>query len=129
MKKIFFICCILSLAALSSCKKEAGTGGTSKIVGRVFGYDINNSGVLLDSAYLGDVRVYLSYADNSWPDKDERTSNTGHFAFQGLQKGKYRVFVFTKCVTCPFQQDVVEQFVEIKSDGETVTLVDLKISD
>lgn len=112
-----------------SCKKDVGPGGTSKIVGRVFGYDINNSGIVLDSAYLGDVRVYLSYGDNSWPDTDERTSNTGHFAFQGLQKGKYRVFVFTKCVTCPFEQDVVEQFVEIKKDGETVTLSDMKIRD
>ena len=128
MKKYSILLLFIALV-FSSCEKEVGSGGTSKITGKVFGYDINSSGVVLDSAYIGDVRVYLSYGDHSWPDEDERTSYTGDYAFQGLQKGKYRVFVFTKCVTCPFDQASIVKEVEITKNGETIVLPDFKIKD
>ncbi len=129
MKKYSFLLFLFSILIISSCKKEVGSGGTSTIRGRVFGYDINSSGIVLDSAYVGDVRVYLSYGDNAWPDEDERTSYTGDYAFQGLQKGKYKVFVFTQCVTCPFDQASIVKEVEITENGQTIVLPDFKIKD
>lgn len=128
MKRIALIA-LLSGFFLSSCEKDVGEGGTATIKGKVFGYDINNSGIVLDSGYVGDYRVYLSYGDNEWADKDERTSYTGDFAFQGLQKGKYKIFVFSKCVTCAFEQAVVVQYAEITKNGETIELPLFKIKD
>ena len=34
---------------LQACKKEAGEGGLASIKGKVYGYDINSYGVLVDS--------------------------------------------------------------------------------
>ena len=128
MKKINILILFFAFV-FSSCEKEVGSGGTAKITCKVFGYDINSSGIVLDSAYVGDVRVYLSYGDHSWPDEDERTSYSGDYAFQGLQKGKYKVFVFTKCITCAFDQASIVQEVEITKNGETIVLPDFKIKD
>lgn len=129
MKKLLIVVILFSAAMFSACEKEVGTGGTSSIRGKVFGYDINSSGVVLDSAYIGDVRVYLSYGDNTWANEDMRTSYSGDYAFQGLQKGKYKVFVFTKCISCPFDQASIVQEVEITKDGQTIVLPDFKIKD
>jgi hypothetical protein len=128
MKNIIY--CLIGLAfVFSSCEKEVGEGGTATIKGKVFGYDINNSGIVLDSAFVGDYRVYLSYGDNEWADKDERTSYTGDYAFRGLQKGRYKVFVFSKCVTCAFEQTVLVQYAEVTKNGETIVMPLFKIKD
>lgn len=129
MKRILVVLILFVAVTISACEKEVGTGGTSTIRGKVFGYDINSSGVVLDSSYVGDVRVYLSYGDNTWADEDERTSYSGDYAFQGLQKGKYKVFVFTKCISCAFDQASIVQEVEITKNGETIVLPDFKIKD
>lgn len=127
MKKYLLIA--ITVLLFSACEKEEGAGGTATIKGKVFGYDINGSGVILDSAYVGDYRVYLSYGDNTWADDDVRTSYTGDYAFRGLQKGKYKVFVFSRCVTCAFEQTVIVQEAEVKKNGETIELPVFKIKD
>jgi hypothetical protein len=114
---------------LFSCKKEAGEGGTASIKGRVWGYDINTSGIITDSAEVQDARVYISYGDNTTVDDDTRSSHTGEYIFRGLQKGKYTVFTYSQCNDCPFNQEVVKQSIEIADNGEEVLVPDLIIFD
>jgi hypothetical protein len=125
---IVFLFCSFSLL-LSSCAKEAGEGGSSTIKGRIYGYDINTSGVVTDSAVVQDVRVYISYGDNSTVDDDTRTSYTGEYVFRGLHKGKYTVFVYSQCNDCPFNQEVKKQVVEITEKNEDVIVPDFVIFD
>jgi hypothetical protein len=114
---------------LISCSKEAGEGGTSSIQGKIFGYDVNTSGIVTDSAYVQDARVYISYGDGTTADDDVRTSYTGDYVFRGLRKGKYTIFVYSQCNSCPFNQEVVKQTVEITDNKQEVTAPDLKIFD
>ena len=125
---IVFLSCSFSLL-LSSCAKEAGEGGSSTIKGRIYGYDINTSGVVTDSAVVQDVRVYISYGDNSTVDDDTRSSYTGEYVFRGLHKGKYTVFVYSQCNDCPFNQEVKKQVVEITEKNEDVIVPDFVIFD
>jgi hypothetical protein len=125
LKNIFFIATLF----LFSCKKEAGEGGTASIKGRVWGYDINTSGIVTDSAEVQDARVYISYGDNTTVDDDTRSSYTGEYIFRGLQKGTYTVFVYSQCNDCPFNQEVVKQTIEITENGKEVLVPDLIIFD
>ena len=125
---------ITTLAALlffiltwSSCKKEAGEGGLATISGKVYGYDINSSGVVTDSGYVGDVQVFISYGDNTFVDDNVRTSYSGEYSFRGLQKGKYTLFVYTECDTCNFNQAPVIQHFEVTSNKQDAVLPDFVI--
>lgn len=128
MKKLLFAVFITTLG-LYSCKKESGEGGNSSIVGKVYGYDINTNGVITDSGFVGDARVYISYGENAWPDDDARTSYTGDFAFHNLKKGKYKLYVYSQCDDCPFNQTYVVQYAEITKNNEQITLPNFIITD
>ncbi len=114
------------LALFSSCKKEEGTGGLATIKGKVLSYRFDNDGVLVDSGYIGGVRVYISYGDHTWVDDDMRTSYTGEYAFEWLQKGNYKLWVISDCPTCPEnqQEDILD--VSLGERKETVEVRDLK---
>jgi hypothetical protein len=127
LKQVIFAVVVSLMFA--SCAKEAGDGGTSSIQGKVFGYDVNTSGIVTDSAYVQDARVYITYGDGTTVDDDVRTSFTGDYVFRGLRKGKYTIFVYSQCNSCPFNQEVVKQTVEITDNKQEVTAPDLKIFD
>jgi hypothetical protein len=131
MKRVVFICTCVALAALffSSCGVEPGEGGLASIRGKVFGYDINSSGKILDSSYVGDARVFISYGNHSWSDDDVRTAYNGEYAFRGLQKGKYTLWVFSQCDSCPFNQTYVKKEAEITESEQEVILSDFVIYD
>jgi hypothetical protein len=114
---------------VSSCAKEAGEGGSSTLKGRVYGYDINTSGVVTDSAAVQDARVFISYGDNTTVDDDTWSSFTGEYIFRGLQKGRYTVFTYSQCNDCPFNQEVKKQVVEITEKNQEVMVPDLVIFD
>jgi hypothetical protein len=115
----------LTLLGLQSCKKEEGTGGLATIRGKVFTYDVNLAGDKVDSGYLADLRVFISYGDNAWVDNDVRTSYTGDFAFQWLQKGDYTIWVVNNCDGCPLDNKADTMRVHIDKRRETVTVPDL----
>jgi hypothetical protein len=128
MLKQIILATIISFC-LISCSKEAGEGGSSTIKGKVFGYDINTSGVITDSAYVQDARVYISYGSSTTVDDDIRTSFTGDYIFRGLRKGTYTIFVYSQCNSCPFNQEVVKQTIEITDNRQEVVVPDFKIFD
>ncbi|MCW5908473.1 MAG: hypothetical protein KIS94_11485 [Chitinophagales bacterium] len=109
----------------ASCKKEPGTGGLATIRGKVKGYDVNILGDKVDSAYIPDLRVFISYGKNTWVDNDTRTSYTGEFAFEWLQKGDYTIWVVHDCNNCPYDKKADTLKVTINKRRETVITRDL----
>lgn len=127
LKQIILV--LLISIGMISCSKEPGEGGTSSIKGKIFGYDINTSGVITDSAYVQDARVYITYGDGTTVDDDVRTSYSGDYIFRGLRKGNYTIFVYSQCNSCPFNQEVIKQIIEITENKQEVMAPDLKIFD
>mgnify|MGYP002655173270 CR=1 FL=1 len=127
LKQIIFA--VTLAVGFTSCSKEAGEGGTSSIQGKIFGYDVNTSGIVTDSAYVQGARVYITYGEGTTVDDDVRTSYTGDYIFRGLRKGKYTIFVYSQCNGCPFNQEVVKQTIEITDNKQVVIAPDIKIFD
>jgi hypothetical protein len=114
-----------AVLGLHSCKKEEGTGGLATIRGKVFAYDVNIVGDKVDSGYLADLRVFISYGDHTWVDDDTRTGYTGDFAFEWLQKGDYTIWVVHDCNGCPLDKKADTLRVHIDKRRETVTVPNL----
>ncbi len=131
---------ILSFAFfLLSCEKDEGQGGTSTIRGKVIVHNF-------DSGYqepepreiygAADEKVYIIYGpDGTTYDDDFDTSYDGSYEFKHLQKGTYKVFVYSKDSTGAYLQTpsvhdkAVFATVEITSNGSTVDVPDLIILD
>jgi hypothetical protein len=126
--------------SLAGCKKEEGLGGTSTIKGKVIVYDF-------DAAFQNPApsqiypatnkKAYIIYgADKTTYDNDFSTSYDGTYEFKYLQKGKYRLFAYTKDTTGAFNGTYVKRpeiptfiDVEITSNGSTVDAPDIIILD
>ncbi|MFZ7116715.1 MAG: hypothetical protein ACO1G9_15140 [Bacteroidota bacterium] len=82
---------------LSSCEKEAGEGGTSKITGKVYQIQYDASfQTAVDTVPANDEDVYIIYGnEGSTYDDDFKTSFDGSFKFEFLQKGTYRLFAYS----------------------------------
>ena len=84
-----------------------------------------------------DLKTYIIYGkDKTTYDNDFDTSYDGTFEFKYLQKGKYRIFVYTKDTIGAFNgtytngPDIpIFVDVEITSNGSTVEVPDLIILD
>lgn len=127
LKYIAMIIC--GIIFFVSCNKEPGEGGAGKISGKLFGYDVNNAGIVTDSGYAGGYRVYISYGTEGIANNDVRTSYNGQYEFAGLKKGTYTVFAYSQCDTCLFNQSSVKQTVTLSSNKDEVIVPDLVIYD
>lgn len=116
----FAITCLFT-----SCTKLEGTGGLATIKGKVVNYKIDGTGDVVDTSYATGARVYISYGDHEWVDDDTRTSYTGEYAFQWLQRGDYKVWVIGGCAFCPDSQQMDIAKVTITDKRETVTVRNL----
>lgn len=112
-------------AMVFSCKKEEGKGGQATITGKVYAYDTDNNDIPKDSGYIAGVRVYIAYGDNAGEDDNTRSAYDGSYSFKWLQKGKYKVWVISKCDSCALEQETDLKDVEITDREETVTVPDL----
>lgn len=119
---------IVGLFILSSCKKEPGEGGLATIAGKLYAYEYNNYGEVIDSGYVAGERVYISYGNDGNADDDVRTSYDGSFQFEWLQKGEYAVWSISRCDSCPLSQTYTKQVITIDKRRETVTTPDLIIN-
>ncbi len=93
-----FACCfILGLnLLLASCKKPEGPGGKATIKGKIYATDFDNTQLYkLSEGYVGEERVYISYGSNQGPDNDVRTGSDGSFQFKFLNKGSYKLTVYS----------------------------------
>ncbi len=123
--KITLLLLFAIIVGITSCNKEPGDGGLATIHGKVFGYNTNNFGIVTDSGYLAEAKVYLAYSNHTWVDQDTKTSYTGEYAFPFLHTGDYKVWVINKCDTCPSQQTAHIINVTINNQRGTVEVADL----
>ena len=123
--------CIRTIVALvgitilsGSCTKEPGEGGKAEIRGSVYTVEYNsNSGQPTGVEYFTpEARVYITYGDHDFYDDDLRTGPDGLFVFSWLRKGKYTVFTYSECPTCPSGQEVVSATVDISDRKGVIEL-------
>jgi hypothetical protein len=88
---------MILFAAITSCKKQAGPGGTSSIRGEILvrQYDLSFSS--FDEEYPGaDEEVYIIYGDDISYSERIRASYDGAFQFPYLRPGSYEVYVYSE---------------------------------
>ena len=99
MKRIITI--LVFALVFSSCKKEAGEGGTSVIVGQVYKLHTfqNAQTGTIDTLYYqldADKDVFIIYSDNEsaiYDDKFE-TDYLGRYRFEFLRNGDYTIYTY-----------------------------------
>lgn len=82
---------------MTSCKKQAGPGGTSSITGDILvrQYDLSFSS--FDESYPGaDEEIYIIYGDNISYSERIRSSYDGGFQFKYLRPGSYTIYVYSE---------------------------------
>jgi hypothetical protein len=119
--KSFGVLCALFM--IFSCTKEAGEGGSSTISGKLIAQKYNAFGELIEEYDLADERVYIIYGESSNVyDDNMRSSFDGSYRFDFLRKGKYRIFVYSKCPTCPGGEEALIEEVEITRNKEKIVI-------
>jgi hypothetical protein len=137
MKQILFLLSTIAIFSLTlSCNKSAGQGGTSTIKGKIYIQDYNVSGTAITAEYYGqDVDVYIIYgADGTYFNDKIATSYDGSFEFPFLAKGKYQIFVYSKCFyslenPCPSGQETILISSEITKNKSTIDVGTITIKD
>jgi hypothetical protein len=126
MKKLL---AILLLTAFIACEKGPGEGGTSKIRGKVYGYNYNSTFTFItDSGYVPDEDVYIIYGDEKTFDDDQKTNYDGTYEFRYLRKGKYTLYVYSDdSLNGGFGIVPVIQTIEITDNRSVLEMPDFKI--
>jgi len=120
---------ILFIITLSSCVKEAGEGGTSTIVGKVFAYDYNAELTVFRTQYYApEEDVYIIYGNDSMYSDRTRTNYDGSYRFEYLRPGTYTIFVYSKNLNTKLPPSLPEKkTVTIISDSQVVFVDDIEI--
>lgn len=109
---LFFASVILVVT--SSCKKNAGPGGSSSISGVVHVSRHDGAGNLLTEYDGHEEDVYIIYGEGTTTHDDRvKTSYDGTFRFDYLEKGKYHVFAYTDSVDSPSGKGIMLSTIEI----------------
>jgi hypothetical protein len=119
-----FACILLTLI---SCKKEEGTGGSSTISGTVEETSVSEvSGAEIENYSAKGKRVFIVYGDDEIQSDDTRTNYDGKFEFPFLNKGDYKIYVFSDC-SCPGGEEAVFKTITITGKNQTVYTEDISI--
>jgi len=123
MKNRMLFSFLSALLLISGCAKEAGEGGSSTISGKLIAQKYNAFGEVIEEYELADERVYIIYGDNSNVyDDNMRSSFDGSYRFDFLRKGTYRVFVYSKCPTCPGGEEAIVREAVITRNKEKIVI-------
>jgi len=77
---------------------------------------------LLKEYYAPEEDVYIIYGDDDIYSERTRTNYDGSFIFRNLQKGKYKIFAYSKNLVIPAGTEPIIVEVEIEDDFQTVEL-------
>ncbi len=126
MKTKIQVCLLMVflLLVVVSCKKNEGKGGKLSIRGKVFANYYNKT--FTDkrySEYVSDRDVFIMYGDETINGDDTKTSYDGSFEFKYLNKGKYKIYVYSTDRATQLETVVIKE-VELTDD---VTLEDFVI--
>jgi len=131
MKKNLLILLVAFLPAVffSSCKKEAGEGGTSSIYGKIMVRDYNSTYTVLEEEYYGqDIDVYIIYGDDKTYSERIRSNYDGVYEFKYLRKGIYHVYAYSEDSTLQTNAMIpVIRDIEITKNNEEVEATDIII--
>jgi len=128
MKKTSLILLAFFTFLLISCNKTEGEGGTSSIQGKVWTIDLNAAGEVVGEYYAMDQDVFIIYGEsNATYNNKFATSYDGSFTFNNLTLGKYTLFAYSKCDTCPGGKEVISKTIEITEKKQLITVDDLVI--
>jgi hypothetical protein len=120
---------------ISSCKKEAGEGGSATIHGKVFAKYFNQTFTnLISTGYAPEVDVYIVYGDDQSFGNRTRSNYDGTYEFKYLRPGHYKVYVYSKdstqsIYTIPSGKYAVSAEVEVGKKDKDVEIPDLIIFD
>ena len=124
---LFLAAALLISAAVASvttsCKKEPGEGGSSKITGKVYTREYNpDFTYLLGEYWAADVDVFIIYGDGVTYNDRVRTGPGGDFEFPYLRPGKYRIYVYSADSTLTASSGTVAVYrdAEISKNRQTV---------
>lgn len=122
MKSILIVSILCSV--VSSCSKYEGQGGAATIKGVIIEQKYNSLGnPILNGSYPApDQDIFIIYgAENTFYDDDIKTSFDGTFEFRYLRKGKYKVFTYEDCNTCPSgRKEVMQEAIITKKNQQFV---------
>lgn len=131
MKKqlLILFLAVLPVLFFSSCKKEAGEGGTSSIYGKIIIRDYNSTFTVFLEQYPGqDLDVYIIYGDDKSFSQRIRSNYDGTFEFKYLRKGTYHVYAYSKDSTMQTNAMIpVIRDVEITKNNQEVETDDIVI--
>lgn len=120
MKKLTIL--FIAIISLISCAKQEGIGGKNTITGVIIKEEYTESTNQFIKSYPApEERVYIIYGDNAYFADDTRTNYDGSFRFEYLNKGDYKVFVYSECLACNGTVEAV--FTEIKLEERKETFV------
>jgi hypothetical protein len=123
MKYLFSL--VIASALLFSCSKVEGEGGSAMVKGVVMEQLYNSIGNPISGGKYeaADQDVYLIYGnEDTFYDDDIKTSYDGSFVFNYLQKGKYTLFVYEDCSSCPSGRKEILVPFEITERNQVVDL-------
>ncbi|MGB3946407.1 MAG: hypothetical protein WBM13_00360 [Bacteroidia bacterium] len=124
IKKSAYIILLISCISFNGCKKEPGEGGSSRIRGKVWVKDYDPFFSYIQGEYWGaDIKAMLTFGDNISPDMTSETNSNGEFEFLYLQKGKYKLTIYSKTLkdtTNPSGLIAIEKTIFIKNRNETI---------
>jgi len=123
MKYLFSL--VIASTLLFSCSKVEGEGGSATVKGVVMEQLYNSIGNPISGGKYeaADQDVYLIYGnEDTFYDDDIKTSYDGSFVFNYLQKGKYTLFVYEDCSSCPSGRKEILVPFEITERNQVVDL-------
>lgn len=114
---------VVIIFTFSACQKNPGPGGSSNIIGKIHAEVYDGANNLLYEYDVPKEDVYIIYGEDETTFHDDvETSYDGTFRFEYMETGKYQVFVYTKCTSCPGGKDVIIEDVEITEKKSTIDL-------
>ena len=126
-RSLFFL--FIMITALTSCVQEAGEGGSSTIIGRVFAYDYDAEMIDYRTQYYApDEDVYIIYGNDSIFNDRTRTDPAGYYRFKYLRPGTYTIFAYSKNLETKLPPLFpVYKTVTILANGEVKMVEDIEI--
>lgn len=124
---VLLIVCAFSFL---SCEKQEGYGGNGAIKGVVkMRYYNSDYSVLKSESSLKDTYVYIVFEDGKGYGDRVKTSYDGSFSFTHLQRGTYKIFVYSKDTTLATSGEIaVSVDAKISKNKELVDVGDIKVS-
>ncbi len=137
---IIYFSALFLFVVLQGCKKEEGIGGTSSISGKVIVHDFDAGFQEASPREIYPARnekTFIIYGEDGTTYNDDfNTSYDGTYEFKFLQKGKYKIFAYSKDSTGAKTTGIISSQkipviinVEIKSNGSKVVAPDIILLD